>query len=187
MLKLSRLQLRVGLTGGNTIPHLPEDDSFPLPAKQHTQSTHVGGRWDQTGGFRTPEQVSGTALPLSSMSMMEKDRWKFSATLAARSVIQQQTDLMALPGAHPADEVPSKAEAGHSPPKRPEALRNAEPPAVPQQPGRSGAPLPRGQLTRRSPPGNNSAANAAMKWIQLFDLLGSHLGNGYAHVGEAAG
>lgn len=37
--------------------------------------------------------------------------------LAARSVIQQQMDLMVLPGARPADEIPSKAEAGHSPPK----------------------------------------------------------------------
>lgn len=66
-----------------------------------------------------PEQVSDTTLPLSSVSAMEKKkkRCKFSAMLAARSVIQQQMDLTVLPGARPADEIPSKAEAGHSPPK----------------------------------------------------------------------
>lgn len=47
----------------------------------------------------------------------KKKRCKFSAMLAARSVIQQQMDLTVLPGARPADEIPSKAEAGHSPPK----------------------------------------------------------------------
>lgn len=102
-------------------------------------------------------------------------------------MIQQQAYLMALPGARPADEIPSKAGAGHSPPERPEALSSAEPPALSQQPGRSGAPLPRRQLTRRSLPGSNSAANTAMKQIQLFDLLWPRLGNGYARVGEAAG
>jgi len=82
------------------------------------------------------------------------------------------------------DEVPSKAEAGRSPPERPEASQSAEPPALPQQPSGPGAPLP---LARRSPLGNNSAANAARKPIQRFDLLWSHLGNGCARAGEAPG
>lgn len=167
-LRLSTLRLRAGLTGSDTVPQLPGDDPLPLLAKA-ARTKH--GRGSQVPpppaaikneALPAPELVPDTALPPSPMDAMEKD--ERSATLAARSVIQQQTDLMALAGARPA-EIPSEAAAaaGHSPPTRPAALTGAEPP---------GAPLPLGQLTRRSPRGGNSAANAAAEEVWVLGGCG---------------
>lgn len=112
MLELSRFQLRVGLTGGKTVPQLPKEEAGATTTSSRDQK--IEALWSQS---RYQTQPFHFHPCLRWQKKKKKIRCKFSAMLAARSVIQQQMDLMVLPGARPADEIPSKAEAGHSPPK----------------------------------------------------------------------